>query len=1415
MKLFSRSKKTLLATLIVSLFGVGVAAISTLAWFQIDSAPANPSMITSDPNIEVQNANVKGYKKESTLSDFGMPKTTDVELIDDSTGSGPKENPDLEGSDLDFDVPTKGYGYYLIKKSGGGYVPKYNGVVYATKMIEYSSSLDVVSEVYAENVRLAQGEKYKVMHYYYDGDIHRTQYNNITITTQYPSVEADTVCSITDSEMTVKTGKGGTYTIWVDHRYARVDFVDELNALSSYNISRANKHNKAPTRAINDGKHRFNVFVNKKSWWPDDDAVLGIKMHDGDPVKLGADTDIGSSVAGKSKWREVELGGNSYYFQTIEVDSSYGITWWAPQIKRYDPSTGSQWGSDVLTSENTQDWTYTGNNRKRNTWYIDENNSLISNWLLYYKIKLVYGTNHKSDQYIIHNAKLSSYPISHPGAVPTGYRFDGWYTNSTCTTPVGSSITGDITLYAKYTDISPSSIYYTVNLYDQDNIARDDWVTPVAYVWGDSSKVYPSTNDIAVHSTSTHNGHNIYTFRISKSYTGFLFYKTGSKTGANQTGDLENKSTNDNRYYVMKSATDGDGHRTGEWVDTLSSEDTNRTVYLYDAAGTNSSPSWSNVRLLITNDNVWPETQTISPTSTTTHTVYSPTTNGVNVVHKVYKFDFSSSYSTLQFKADNSKQSASLTYNSSKPYFVMTDANGTGSWYTALTDDTAPVTYYYFDNRANRWNPPRAYLWNSGKDSDVTCIYPNEIHAYPGIAMTQISAETAAAKGLSQDYGWQITTTSSYDKIIFDNGYSGAANQTNDLDTAGMANEVALLVDQDQETNKWNVEWADTFKTVKFKPVYFIDGQKTSFDDDGAYLSTTDATPLFTRYNPLKRGDLYTNHTTREQIDNTHSIYYNFDIEATNSLANIYTDANCETPLVDGGDISDNVVNDEAILYVKYTTFSSLYSTIYVDTYDSDATGHSDAKWTGVWYTFTDGTEKVQATKVGNELFRLTAPTSYDFRLSNGLGDVGGNNYTAPITGGIPSGDKPLLHIYEAAYGSNHTWCWGTAITEKRGEAIIQISDTGNDDDWDDLRTMEEGDMRTNYYVFEHSVSVPVGKYLRVVISGDNAPTAIKNLYTDGEVIFDYSKYYSYTPTDYVASDGGKIKTANYSGSVRFNFYISMVEVTKNNYQIRLTIAMLPNAGNGYYIIPYTSTTNTYSGAIKMLTMDGNPKAMYDDFYAAKDSMFFIKSFHNLAEKEDYTFASGYTDYVDTHAQDSDIPEHVFKFKTSAHYVISINSDNSISFAITSGNGAFVLNQLNLNNIATTAQIKAQDTSFVIKVPFVYNNNKFSSKMSLIITNPLSDFIGVTLFVSTADLSDACYTSGRANDVYSTLTNGSSVDDANNLTITDRALPYYAYILVDYLPLDYGGGGIVDYSSFGDPVSLRDSLSFYLQANQI
>lgn len=777
------------------------------------------------------------------------------------------------------------------------------------------------------------------------------------------------------------------------------------------------------------------------------------------------------------------------------------------------------------------------------------------------------------------------------------------------------------------------------------------------------------------------------------------------------------------------------------------------------------------------------------------------------------------------------RQTVDISVGSSqngKYYGLIYDTNATatqmsGTWYTNLPDSDKN-TFYYFDNRqSGRWNPPYAYVWNGSGES-------NHYHkAWPGYVMTQLTAKEAAEKGVDRTYAWKISVSKSYTNIIFNKGTTGEnANQTIDLTTSGNEGKFAVLTTQITTSGsnqyKWNVGWSNTMISVIYKAVYFIDGHKMTLNQDQI---DTESTISDTRFTPTKRTTL---DATRDVNDDTNGVMYTFSRESGNY---IYTADGCASGnrFTDGNDITSYLDGGTVTFYIKYETSSTSYKTFYVDTtnaYHSDNSNH----WTSVKYCFTDGTVKASAVKVADDLFRITAPSSWGFRLSNGGSNVNGDNYCAYRDGlnsnTLVSGSI-ILNIGGNTYNVNHSATWDTHkdSTSKYGTATIMFSVKKNGA-WTDFGPesgienveMDVGDATVNYFVYEHGVALSHDTRIRIQTSQS----------ISGHTTFGWNEYYGINGHNGYTGNSTTYVTSIVVSSDRDVMIASNIEDAKYNFYItsdgKFTITMVPDRGNGFYIMPYSSDhkTNNYIGGVKM-NSTSNASAMYSGYYARSGTSIFIRSYLDAVDKL-YTEGT----QLQNCQWDNSISGKI-NINVTGYYNIEV-SNGKVIISTYSLSDFFKLNPLDTtpSMIESTAAIKAQKTSLVLEIPFrcaKYVNsawvaNKFSSNIKLDVDNSLSDFVGVALYVRNSKIDadhllDGCnnpysYMRGNEDSSYRySLSNASAnISDNANVTISaGTSSVYYAYILIDYLPATTGS-----YTNFTNSTYLNYKLSFYLKAIQ-
>ena len=661
--------------------------------------------------------------------------------------------------------------------------------------------------------------------------------------------------------------------------------------------------------------------------------------------------------------------------------------------------------------------------------------------------------------------------------------------------------------------------------------------------------------------------------------------------------------------------------------------------------------------------------------------------------------------------------------------------------------------------------------------------------------MTQFTAQEASAAGIEQSYAWKISVSTSYDKIIFNKGAGASSetpgDQTVDLTTTSHSNQYFVLtgsvIDAGDDINKWDGEWSTTIYGITFMASYFI----VDFDDTehkssltSETLSSENSFGIF-KYTPSYNPG---NSDTRQVSDTVNAIHYKFTRDISES--NWYTDEACTTPFSEGS----AALSSSIILYTKYVTDMDDYSTMYID--------DKNTGWGDSLYVMASGGDAYyfQGFKVCNNLFRITLPSDWmvKFHNSSTTGYAANNTWTDTLNfASYSSCDYFVINSSGTPRGITKA----TLTTENPyGTAKIQYYDAGV---WKDLVTLKTGDgASNNYFIDESGSQVAVGTLLRAVVSDSNVDSMPSTFY--------YANYQfdgTYSSNDnlqyYLAKDGSLkedastvyyIKTANYTGNARFNFYITNAKT--------LSIAMVPDLGNGYYIMDYNSSygTNNYIGSKKM-SSSSEYSAFYNGFYAvASTTQIYIRSYIDAVDrlyKTSGSICAGASLNTTTG---------VISFTSTGYYDISVvNGKITIESYVASD--FFKLNKVNTNRVDTAEHIKNQNTALILEVKFK-STNPYASNLTLEVNNTLSKYVGVALYVSNSQLSDSnAY--NLATTYRNQLSNESVIYDQNNLSIPANSDSfYYAYIVIDYIPEVNNS-----YDDFLSDYS-RYNLAFYLNSIQ-
>ena len=380
-----------------------------------------------------------------------------------------------------------------------------------------------------------------------------------------------------------------------------------------------------------------------------------------------------------------------------------------------------------------------------------------------------------------------------------------------------------------------------------------------------------------------------------------------------------------------------------------------------------------------------------------------------------------------------------------------------------------------------------------------------------------------------------------------------------------------------------------------------------------------------------------------------------------------------------------------------------------------------------------------------------------------------------------------------AASGTSNSGLTGSFLTKKSiniGTATIQYYSSG----WQDGPSMQIGGLASgeNLFIYELGYRFAAGTETRVKVTV-NSDQAAEGYYGVGTYYYGFTNYISSKPV-YISegnnSDTGSANSATSApavttkgvllnngntggldeGNARYNFYIT------TDYE--LSIAMVPNLGNGIYIMEYDEDlgTNNFINSIKM-TSSSSYSASYSGFYvdaSEADYKFFVRSYIDAVD-------TMFTVLVDNTEDDvASIDDGVVTITATDYYNISVSSGKIIveDYEV---NDFFALNPLDTSSCSEPSDIKAQKTSLVLQVDFTCAN-PYASIISLDARTQLS-YIGCSFYVSSSELSDPYNTMRTDHYSLTSISTYTSVADRSNTPIpANSSAEYHAYILIDYVP---------------------------------
>ncbi|MBQ7249839.1 MAG: hypothetical protein IJS37_00615 [Bacilli bacterium] len=509
-----------------------------------------------------------------------------------------------------------------------------------------------------------------------------------------------------------------------------------------------------------------------------------------------------------------------------------------------------------------------------------------------------------------------------------------------------------------------------------------------------------------------------------------------------------------------------------------------------------------------------------------------------------------------------------------------------------------------------------------------------------------------------------------------------------------------------------------------------------------------------------------------EYKDHTNGIWYVFH----RADSNWYTDVNCTTT-------PTNKIRANTTLYAKMVAYP--LTTFYID---ADYPGWNNC-YIHMWGTLSgldsamnnSLTAKAIATDTYNKVYRVSIPTmditGFLLHAGDGTGKqtvditpssmTGSSSKYCRIAGDTESARTATFTDYKSTSATN-VW-----VQKYSGGVWTNITGTSGTDG-----QLSYGDGQGNDYILETGLQLTNNDIIRVYNVGS------ERAYGYAQYVTGNKDKHTYVASNTVSISGDSIKISRLgsdTATARFNFYVTHAG--------ELSIAMVPDYGNGYYIMKYNSTdkTENFIGAIKMDSADYS--ATYEGWYCGNTSeKIFIRSYLDAVDRICTSLTTASETYA-TMKTDSGDDQYCITFKNTGHYSIRVTGQ-IVEIKSYTVDDFFALNRLDSSLVTGTDTAKQQEiwrqkTAIVMEIPFTANN-PYSASVNLKVDCSAS-WIGVRFAVYSSQLADPYTTMhGASKSTYTTsyLTDAHTstpISDTNSLTISPNSGgTFYAYVLIDY-----------------------------------
>lgn len=1310
-----------------SLVAVGFTAVSTAAWFAASTVTYDGGQTVSAGSSEVQIDEIKGYKAVRQTDENGYlePNGTTHETKIYSASESSTENNGSDESNTTLDVPSKGVGYYIIPANNSGQF------LYATPGTTKMTEVEGSSQAYAD-ISLSSGTTtFRFKKYTFAQDQSgMTVTDNSQVSVPENGATNCTRNSSGDIEITVASNQ--TRRVWLDVNNGKAGLEEAPLNLGTLNASAEKTFSDSGLSPKKAGSTSITgettIYLTKLSWMS---AYIN--------YRVGNDEWSGYKEMTQDDGQRYyyDVPANTTIIEFNHTDSYQGANCTTGHLSPYENGNGlcnhytisDQWGN-YDSGGLSGSWSYwTGHN-----YTVSYNNNG--------------GSGTISDQTCyLNNATLSS----GSSFTKTGHTLVSWNTKSNGTGQ-------NYTLSGSYTYSNTLSYKkgVTITLYAK-------WAAKTCALTFDKDGGNGGTD-----SATAIYGQSMPSIALPTK-SGFTFggYYTSRNGGGTQYYNESGVAQVTTNSFVNSSSSK-----------TLYAYWTENTVAVYlvtSGHGGVLAPSWSNN---------WNCYGWVGGTNATYSRNSYENVNLNGETYTKHKFYVRSTFTSLIFygsaMSGGNTQTVNISFDSSTnadQYYVLTNQeqnNGKyyGDWYSsinAISNDTR--TYKVFDKDgvlSRNSGTPTVYAWIENESGSA--FYVNhENSAYPGVALTSLAA--TEGEGF-----YSFTCSETYDSFILNNGKASqtasGAFQTSDLTgsdglTSGHANWYYILkgntaTEVSSGVYECEGEWASSITSIQLKIAFFIQDGVTLrkfdtslmpeqvLDNDFTYTGEN-YSPSITATSQVNGGNPY------EYCDEANGILYHFAVSSISWYQGGTVNSSAFTP---------GSVYAGSSLYLRAICNVGNLKTFYVDT----------KNWNSNVYVRNAAGDKrhfgTSGLSVNANLFRITLPDDYHFTLSTSS-DASGN-WLNPTVNLASEDSTNYFFVNGSGNNAPHLWLSDSLRASYDSVATATMSIGGN------TYSMGVGDVYTrtssggttyirahyNHFIYEQGVYITANQTLSITVSISNGYVLEKKESTDAALTSTtYSTRAALTDGDksksFLDGAGGNddSKPLKFVTAGRYTFYVTA--------DGQISIASVPQLGNGFYIMHYTSTTVGFAGAEKMFTID-DTSASFDGWISTTgvSDYIYIRSYMNAVDRllTQIVVGAGMSDVT--------IDNGVIHLPAGAKYNLRVSGDKVYI------SGYATDEFFKMDPLISGISVENNFTSIVLQVKFhITCTLPVCAQLE---SGSLPSYLGAQFYVHTNGAAVGNpYTYMRTNKL-STLNRDGQWTSNVSLTTNAADTYYYAYIIVDY-----------------------------------